>query len=88
MKWWILNSPYGQQFEAITFTKTPGCRESGKSSYATRNVPMEHVRYAVVVYEDGDSNDVLGHLPREFSQVVFFFLEHGGSIIGRVTDRR
>ena len=23
-KWWVLNSPYGQQFEAITLTKTPG----------------------------------------------------------------
>ena len=22
MKWWVLNSPYGQQFEAIAFTKT------------------------------------------------------------------
>ena len=30
-KWRILNSPYGQQFEAITFTKTPGRRQSGKS---------------------------------------------------------
>jgi len=31
MKWRVLNSPYEQQFEAITFTKTPGYRQSGKS---------------------------------------------------------
>ena len=39
-KWQALNSPYGQQFEAIIFTKTPGGRQSGKSSSATKNVPM------------------------------------------------
>ena len=48
----------------------------------------EHGRHAVAVYKDGDSNDVLGHLPREFSQVAFFFLGHDGSITGRMTDRR
>ena len=48
----------------------------------------EHDRHAVAVYEDEDSNYVLGHLPREFSQVASFFLEHDGSITGRVTDRR
>ena len=26
----------------------------------------EHDRHAVAVYGDGDSNDVLGHLPRNF----------------------
>ena len=40
----------------------------------------EHDRHAVAVYGDGDSNDVLGHLPREASRVAFLFLEHDGSI--------
>ena len=33
----------------------------------------EHDRHAVAVYGDGDSNGVLGHLPREFLQVAFLF---------------
>ena len=40
-KWRVLNSPYGQQFEGITFTKTPGRRQSGKNSSATKNGPMD-----------------------------------------------
>lgn len=36
-KWWVLNSLYGQQLEAITFTKTSGRRQSGKSLPATKN---------------------------------------------------
>ena len=47
----------------------------------------EHDRHAVAVYKDGDSNDVLGHLPGKCSQVVFLFLEHDGSITDRVTYR-
>ena len=29
----------------------------------------EHDRHTVAVYRDGDSNDILGHLSREFSRV-------------------
>ena len=39
-KWRVLNSTYGQQSEAITFTKTAGRRQSGKNSSATKNMPM------------------------------------------------
>ena len=35
-----LNSPYGQQFKAITFTKTPGHQQPGKCLSPTKNVPM------------------------------------------------
>ena len=48
----------------------------------------EHNRHTVAVYGDGDSNNVIGHLPREFLRVAFFSLEHDGSITGRVSDRR
>lgn len=44
-------------------------------------------RYAVAVNGDTESGDVLGHLPREIL-CVSFFLEHDGSITGRVTDWR
>ena len=40
----------------------------------------EHDRHAVAVYGDGDSNDILVHLPREFLRVAFLFLEQEGSI--------
>ena len=39
-KWRVLNSPYGQQFEAIIFTKIPGCRQAGKSLSVNKNMPM------------------------------------------------
>ena len=45
-------------------------------------------RYAVGVYGDSESSDVLGHLPREISQVSYFFLKHDGSITGKVTGKR
>ena len=32
----VLNSQYGQQFEGITFTKTPVRRQSGKNLSATK----------------------------------------------------
>ena len=48
----------------------------------------EHDRHTVAVYGDGDSNKILGHLPRQFSRVAFLFLDHDGSITGRVTGRR
>ena len=40
----------------------------------------EHNRHAVAVYRDGDSNDILGHLPREVLRVAFLFLEHDGTL--------
>ena len=39
-KWRVLNSLNGQQFEGITFTKTPGRRQSGKNSSTTKTWPM------------------------------------------------
>ena len=48
----------------------------------------EEDSYAVAVYGDSESSVVLGHLPREISRVSFFFLEHDGTVTGRVTDRR
>ena len=67
----VLNSPYGQQFKAITFTKTPGCRQSGKNLSATKNTLMNTT---VVVYRDGESNGVHGQLPREFFMSCLPFL--------------
>ena len=46
----------------------------------------EHDRFAIAIFTDGEN--VLGHLPREISRVSFYFLEHDGSITGKVTSKR
>ena len=48
----------------------------------------EEDMYAVVVYEDSESTDVVGHFPRDISGVSYFFLEHDNSITSKVTDKR
>ena len=54
-----------------------GCREHG-------NVED---RFAVAVIERGGT-DIVGHLPREMSRVLWYFLVHGGVINCEVTERR
>jgi len=48
----------------------------------------EEDRYAVAVYGDSDSSDMLGHLAREILYVSYFFLVCGISITSIVTNRR
>ena len=45
----------------------------------------EHDAHAVAVIKD---SDVVGHVPRSISRVVWFFLERGGNIICRITGKR
>ena len=42
-------------------------------------------RFAVSVIKDGD---IVGHVPREISHVVWYFIEHDGIVDCRVTGRR
>ncbi len=46
-----------------------------------------HDRYAVAV-EANDPCRVVGHVPREFSKVVFYFIRNGGRVTGEVRGRR
>ena len=32
--------------------------------------------------------DVVGHVPKEISSAVFFFISRGGKVIGRVLDEK
>ena len=57
----------------------------GKEFVCSQKCANEHDTHTAAVYRVGD--EVLEHLPREFSHVAFF-LEHNGSITGRVTDRK
>lgn len=45
-------------------------------------------RWRSLSCQDGESNDILGHLPKTFLRISSNFLEHNGSITGRVADRR
>ena len=48
----------------------------------TNNV---HDRRAVAVFRDGN---IVGHVPREFSRIFWFFRKHEGKIECEVTGRR
>ena len=41
--------------------------------------------FAISVIKDGN---IVGHVPREASRIVWYFIEHGGSIDCRITGRR
>ena len=50
-------------------------------------------RFAIAVREDGGTRadevrPLVGHLPREFSKVLWYFLLHGGVVECEVTGRR
>lgn len=44
-----------------------------------------HDAYAIAVILD---DNLVGHLPREFSRVAFYFLQHGGRITCEITGSR
>ena len=58
----------------------------GEEFVCSQELANENDAHAVAMYEDED--EVLGHIPWEFSRVAFQFLEHGGSITSRDTGRR
>ena len=44
-----------------------------------------HDRYAVAVMAN---NNIVGHVPREFSKIVYYFLRNNGIVTGVVTGSR
>ena len=44
-----------------------------------------HDRYAVATLRD---DVIVGHVPREFSRIAWYFLQHGGRITCEITGRR
>ena len=44
-----------------------------------------HDAYAIATLLE---DTVVGHLPREFSRVAFYFIQHGGRITYEITGRR
>ena len=44
-----------------------------------------HDAYAIATLLD---DTIVGHLPREFSRVAFYFIQHGGRITYEITERR
>ena len=50
-----------------------------------REAGNNHDRHAVAVVRD---SCVVGHLPRQYSRVAWYFLQHGGKISCEITGRR
>ena len=44
-----------------------------------------HDRYAVAIKVSGD---IVGHVPREFSKIVHYFIKNGGRVTGEVRAKR
>ena len=44
-----------------------------------------HNRYTVAVKVNGA---IVGHVPREVSKIVYYFIKNGGSVVGEVRGRR
>ena len=72
-KWWVLSSLYGQQFKAITFTKTPGHRQSGKSSSATKHMPMNMTGTLWLCKKMETQTTYLGTFQENFRKLPSFF---------------
>ena len=57
----------------------------GQILNARREAGNGHDRHAVAVVFD---SYVVGHLPREYSRIAWYFLQHGGMISCEITGRR
>ena len=44
-----------------------------------------HDRYAVAIVVD---TNIVGHVPRKFSKMVYYFIRNGGTVTGSVCGRR
>ena len=59
-------------------------KESGKTA-------LEHDPYSITWKKKNKSKitaDVVGHVPKEISRVLFFFKSRGGKVVGRVLDKK
>ena len=66
--------------DEIVFTE----KESSKTA-------LEHDPYSIAWKKKSKSKitaDVVGHVPKEISRAVFFFISRGGKVVGRVLDEK
>ena len=52
---------------------------------------LEHDPYSIAWKKKNKSKittDVVGHVPKEISRAVFFFISRGGKMVGRVLDEK
>ena len=52
---------------------------------------LEHDPYSIAWKKKSKSKitaDVVGHVPKEISRAVFFFISRGGKVVGRVLDEK
>ena len=61
---------------------SPNVRDSFQVEIDETN---RHDRFAVAVMVNGD---IVGHVPREFAKVVYYFIRNNGIVTGEVCGRR
>ena len=71
--------------EARTFIKTYLSHQCREKLIAKRDFNNTMDKHAVKVVK---GNETVGHLPRKFSRIVWYFLAHSGEISVEVIDRR
>ena len=52
---------------------------------------LEHDPYSIAWKKKNKSKitaDVVGHVPKEISSAVFFFISRGGKVVGRMLDKK
>lgn len=57
----------------------------GEELYLEPEESNEHDEYAVAVRKDGET---IGHVPRSFSRISWYFLKHAGEIRCVITGKR
>jgi len=57
----------------------------GDTLQADQELDNEVDKFAVKVVKN---NEIVGHLPREYSQILWYFIARGGKICVEVTGRR
>ena len=57
----------------------------GEKLEADQELGNEADKFAVKVVKN---NEIVGHLPRQYSRILWYFIAHGGKICVEVTGRR
>ena len=57
----------------------------GEKIQVDQELDNEVDKFAVKVIKN---NEIVGHLPREYSRILWYFIAHGGKICVKVTGRR
>ena len=78
-----INAQKSTRIDAITSVSFSIAR-IGEKLQADQELDNEVDKFAVKVVKN---NEIVGHVPREYSQILWYFIAHGGKICVKVTSR-